>query len=132
MISSPYFATICPERAGERTPERPSHSLDSMANLQGFSNLVAANVNTEPKKPKWLNQSDTIHSTQSALPIIDLSEADIESQSAAITAASRRIVNQAKSRSQLKTTTKKTSKKPAKTAPKRRAPAKKTASSKRR
>lgn len=79
----------------------------SASNLQGFSNLVAGGNKTEPTNPKWLNKStDTIHSTQGALPVIDLSQADIASQSASVQAASKRIVDRAKSQGGLKSSRK--------------------------
>lgn len=79
----------------------------SSANLQGFSNLIVGSGQGELKNPKWLNKSDIIETSQSALPTIDESKHDLASQSGAITAQSRRIVNQARGKSNLTTKVKK-------------------------
>lgn len=73
----------------------------SASNLQGFSNLIAGNSKVEPKNPKWLNKTDTIHSTQHSLPTVDLAQEDLASQTAAVTAASKRIVDRARGKNKL-------------------------------
>lgn len=89
----------------------------SSANLQGFSNLIVGSGQGELKNPKWLNKSDIIETSQSALPTIDESQHDLASQSGAITAQSRRIVKQALGKSSLTTKAKKSvrARKPKKT-----------------
>lgn len=72
------------------------HSIMSSANLKGFSNLVSGTSKSAPTSPAWLKRKDVIHSTQSELPQIDLSSADLNSQQQAVTNQSKRIVQQAK------------------------------------
>lgn len=69
------------------------------SNLQGLSNLLTNSSTVAPTNPNWLkNQKDTIHTSQTSLPVVDVSAEDLKSQSSAVAAQSRRIVDQAKSK----------------------------------
>ena len=77
-----------------------------MASMQGFSNLITNSGHNNPHNPAWLNSTDIIQSSESTLPVIDLTEADIKSQTAAVVAQSQRIVKQARKRKVTKKDTK--------------------------
>ena len=79
------------------------HTMNA-SNLQGLSNLLTKSSTVAPTNPNWLkNQKDTVHTSQTSLPVVDVSTEDLKSQSSAVAAQSRRIVNQAKSKVSSKT-----------------------------
>ena len=74
----------------------------SSSSLKGFSNLVSGTSKRAPKNPAWLNKTDVIHSSQSELPSVDLSSADLGAAAAAVTNQSKRILKQARGSSPVK------------------------------
>lgn len=74
--------------------------------LSGFASILSDKA--EPETPEWLHKkTDTVHSSQTTLPTIDLSEQDIRSRSAAVTAQSKRILDLSKDKISTKSRTKK-------------------------